>query len=769
MKRTLSFDEVVYDINLNNSDTVQKKDDSPEYCDIYKKLKLAFSIQKEGYNIYIADTYSKYKTENIINYVKEILKDRESPKDICYVIYEDAKYPAPLLLKNSSGKKLKNIIESIKDNYYNSIVNFYTSSENKEKESILDDIYKKRSHHMGVLLELAKNEGFDLKSTNQGLAFIPLKSGIAMTEKEYDTLENKDRDDILEKAAKLKNHTEGILEELKELEISSINKIKGILKLYLKKVESKNRARFRRYLINDEKSMEYFKYINKKIQEELVENYSMNFEDDEEKISEIINRFQVNVIVDNSNNSTPQVIFEADAAIGNLAGNIEYENHNGVYSTDVSLITSGDILKANEGCLIIRMSSLINNIGSYYYLKKVLLNQKAYYDFNKGYLEIFSLNGLSPLPIDIDLKVILIGDTESYDLLYSYDEDFKSLFPIRAEFNPIVDITPGVVSSVVSCISDTIKNNGLCNISEEAVKEVFRYLSRRASNKKKLCMEKLEIEKVLFLAHNHAADKGTEITKKCITEVIYGQELIQEEIMKTYSSKKILIQVQGETVGTVNALSVIDLGYVRFGKPMRITSICTKGNGRVIDVHKENNLSGNIHGKSVAIIQGALSKFFPPYEPIPVDFHLSFEQTYGMLEGDSASVAELISIISSLGKIPVKQNIAVTGSINQFGEIQPIGGVNEKIEGFFNVCTMDNDTPKAGVLIPAMNIDEVVLNPQVEQAVKEGVFKIYTMSVLTDALEILLLKEEETIETLMLTLKNEIDKYKVQKNIIKNL
>ncbi|MDD7794561.1 AAA family ATPase [Clostridium sp. 'White wine YQ'] len=765
MKRILPIDEVIYNIDLNNAFPLREKNNLPEYYDVYKKIKFAFNINKEGYNVYVVDSFSKDKIENIMNYVNESLSSKESPKDICYVIYEDSRYPTPLLVKNSLGKKLKKVIELIKEDYFDAIVDFYNSSDNKEKEDILDDIYKKRSHHIGVLIDLAKNQGFDLKSTSQGFAFIPLKEGIAMTEKEYDTLKHKDREDILNKASKLKSDAAEILEELKELEITSIKKIKDILKEYLKKIQLANESKYEKDLVDDENSLEYFKFVNYDIQEALIENYTMNFDDDEDKIIEIINKYVVNVIVDNSDNKTPRVIFEEDPTINNLLGNIEYENHNGVYTTDISLITAGSILKANEGCLILRMSSLVNNAGSYYYLKKTLLNQKVSYDFNRGYFELLSLNGLKPLPIDINLKVILIGDFESYDLLYNYDEDFENLFSLRSQFNPVVDINNQVISEIMNSILEVVDKNNLHKVTEPAIKEIFKYLSRKASNRKKIYINKKEIEKILFLADNYSKIYGNEITEKAIIEGLYDQELVEKEILKSYGDKKVLLDVMGERIGAVNALSVIDLGYLSFGKPIRVTSICTKGQGRIIDAQKESNLSGNIHSKSVAIIHGVLSNFFSAYETMPVDFHLSFEQTYGMLDGDSASVAQLISILSSLSKIPVRQNIAVTGSINQFGEVQPIGGVNEKIEGFFNVCSLMNNVENKGVLIPSLNADEIVLNPKVEKAVKEGTFTIYTMDTLSDALEILMLKEGETIENLLGTLKSEVDKYKSMKKL----
>lgn len=467
--------------------------------------------------------------------------------------------------------------------------------------------------------------------------------------------------------------------------------------------------------------------------------YSLNYDEDEEKINEIISKYAVNIIVDNSENKTPQVIYEEDPSINNLLGNIEYENHNNVYTTDVSLIKAGSMLNANGGCLIIRANSLFTNSNAYYYLKKSLISGKVNLDYNRGYLELLSLSSLKPEPININEKVILIGDYETYDVLYNYDEDFKKIFKVRAEYEPVVDINEGTKKALISNIYNLCEINKLKKPTSSAIKEIAKYLSRKAENRNKLFLDDIEINKLLMLSNNRVANEQKEtIDAEDLQEVAYSQENIQREILDNYREKKILVKVNGTAVGQINALSVIDTGYFRFGKPIRITCSCYKGDGNIIDVQKESNLSGNIHSKSINILKGYINKFATAYSRLPVDFHLSFEQLYGKIDGDSASVAEIISILSSLSKIPVKQNIAVTGSINQFGEVQPIGGVNEKIEGFFNICKTIDCTVNKGVLIPYSNKDDIVLNHEVEAEIEKGNFHIYTMDTVEDAVEVLM-------------------------------
>lgn len=250
------------------------------------------------------------------------------------------------------------------------------------------------------------------------------------------------------------------------------------------------------------------------------------------------------------------------------------------------------------------------------------------------------------------------------------------------------------------------------------------------------------------------------IERKDIIETVYERELIEEEYDKLFKENKILISVKEEKVGVINALAVIDTGYYSFGKPMRITCVAQSGNGRIIDIQKENKLSGKIHEKSVSILKGLLNNLISPYEELPVDFYLSFEQTYGLIDGDSASIAEVICILSALSKRPIKQNIAVTGSVNQLGEVQPIGGVNEKIEGFFRMCKYIDTVQDKGVLIPDLNKDDLILDPEIENAVEKGEFHIYVMNTLEDAIETLILNDGETLEEFYKKIKFEIDRYK---------
>lgn len=748
------------DLNEGDDNKIRLKD-IPEITSAYEKIKRAISIDEEGYNLYIIDSFSKDKLENLTKFIEKLYKSAEAPKDICYVTINDPKRPEPIFLTNGKGAKLKETIENIKNSYYEVAMEFYNTSSESEKDRIIDEVHSKRTNYIGELMEMAKIDGFDVKATNGGFAFIPLKEGEAMTEKEYDELSEEDKDSIVLKASNLKKKAEVVLEKLKDIEITSMKKLKGIYAEFMDIEMEDEKEDCLLNFIDDDDAYEYLEKVFYSIEKELVDCYTMNVEDDESDINEVLDKYDISVLVDNTNNKNPRVIYEEDPNVTNLFGNIEYENHNGLYSTDLSLISPGSMLQANEGCIIIRLNQLAMNNYSYYYLKKTLMSGKVNIDSSRGYLDIISINGVKPKAVPVNVKVILIGDYESYDILYNADDDFKSLFPIRVEFSNYVKNQPIKGKVLKDYILDRGKKHYINKISDDAIKEIIKYLSRVAECRGKICIEDKNIDRLLILANNIVELDGREIiSDKDIRNVAYEKSLIEDEILEMYEDSKIILTLSGEKVGAINGLAVLSSGYFTFGKPMRLTCVACKGEGKILDIQKESNMSGSIHEKSINILSGLLSNLIIPYEKLPVDFHLSFEQTYGQIDGDSASVAEILCILSSLSKVGIKQNIAVTGSINQFGEVQAIGGVNEKIEGFYKVCKLLDNTKDKGVLIPAANSEDLVLNKEVEEAIEKGEFHIYTMENLQDAIEVMMLDNKTSYKDLFKIIEKEVEKYK---------
>ncbi len=762
MKKELTPSEIIFCASYTDTIKKNKNNRIPELTSTLNKIKKSLTIQKDGYNIYYVDSFSKEKMKKLIENINSVYETLPPPKDICYATSQEQPNPIALFLPNGKGNLLKEMIEDIKEKYLECIINFYSNSSDEEKEGIIEDISEKRSNYITKLMESAKTKNFDVKATSGGFVFIPLKDeGNEMTENEYEKLESTTQETIENQATKLKKEAEGILEALKDIEIRSIERLKDIYKDFIKKNMQKYKDELLLQFISQDDVYKYLLQMYDDVEEKIIDCYTINLDEDEEYIKEIFSKYDVNVIVDNSSIDHPRVIYEDDPTITNLIGNVEYRNNNGGYSTDVSLISAGSLLKANEGCLILRLNSLISSGLSYYYLKKTLIHGKVSYNYTRNYLEVISIAGLKPESIPINLKVILIGDYDSFRILYDNDEDFKRIFPIKIEAEAEVKYNIAIRNSIETIIKEKIKKDNLLEITDDAFNEIIKFLSRVSGEKSKISVDDYYINKLLYLGDNNAKEDGRKsIEKQDIIDAAYEDEKILEDVMEGYKSKKILITTSGKLVGIINALSVVGNGAYSFGKPMRVTCLSYMGDGRIIDVHRECKMSGNIHEKSISILRGLITKLVSPYERLPVDLQLSFEQTYGMVEGDSASVAEIICILSALSQRPIRQNIAVTGSINQFGEIQAIGGVNEKIEGFHRVCSAIDKINNKGVLIPSANVNELILRSEVEEDIRKKKFHIYTMENLDDAIEVLMLDEGENVKNFYKEIENEMLKYK---------
>lgn len=760
MKNKLNPNEIIF--CLNSDDNVSEKNidllDVQEFKTPYDKIKRILKIKKSEYNIYLIDSFLKEKVNTLISIIEKEYESLEAPNDICYASINDKEKPFPIFVSNGRGIQLKEDIKVLKEKYKTTILEFTSDSYTKEKDDILNNLKESRDNHLNELITLATNEGFEMKATNDGFVFIPLKDGKEMSENDYDNLDEEIKDQLINKAEKLKEESSEILLALKDVEVTSLKKLKNILGEYIEeKLKDFKDDILLEYIVDDD-VYNYLDTFYKKIEEELIEIYNIDIEEEEKELDKIIEKYSIEVIVDNSEYNHPRVIFEDDPNIGKLLGTIEYENQNGNYTTDLSLISAGSLLEANGGCIILRLKDLITN-NSYQYLKKALLSKKLTFDSNRNYLEVLSINGLKLEPININVKVILIGDYESYNILYNNDEDFKNLFPVKVQI-PIEVKLNDKVKEIKNLIKNIREKNCDLEITEEGINSIIKHFVRIASSRENINIDYKEIEKIILLSEQIAYSEEKEIIDKdIINKVIYEDDMIEEEYINMYKEDKVFVNLRGKRVGDINGLAVLDTGTHTFGKTMRITCNVFKGDGTVHDLHKEAKLSGKIHEKSISILKSILLSKWEKTQNLPINLYLSFEQSYGLIEGDSASVAEMICMLSAITERGIRQNIAVTGSLNQFGEVQPIGGVNEKIEGFFKICKELNLLKGSGVLIPRTNINELVLNDEVEEEILKGNFSIYYMDKLDEAIEILILDENESVADFNRYLVDKIEEY----------
>jgi lon-related putative ATP-dependent protease len=458
--------------------------------------------------------------------------------------------------------------------------------------------------------------------------------------------------------------------------------------------------------------------------------------------AQFFKKYDVNVIVDNSQRDGAPVILELNPNYNNLVGRIEKEMQMGALNTDFTLIKPGALLRANGGFLVLQVEDVLRNVYSWEALKRALRSGELRIEEGQEQLGLMSIKTLRPQPIPLDLKVVLIGKPLIYYLLQKFDDDFEELFRVKADYDVTMDAEEGNTESFVGFISHFVATEGLRHFSRDGAAKMLEYASRRADHKGKLSTEFGNISDVIREANFWAADDGAEQVEarhvsRALEEKVYRSNLIKEKIQELIREGTILIDTTESRAGQVNGLSVVSLGDYTFGRPNRITATVTPGRSGVVDIEREAKLGGPVHSKGVLILTGYLSNTFNRRESMSMSGRVVFEQSYQGVEGDSASSAELYALLSSLAGAPITQSIAVTGSVNQYGAVQAVGGINEKIEGFFDVCSLRGLDGSQGVMIPESNVKNLMLREDVVEAIDRGDFNVWAVSTVAEGIELL--------------------------------
>ncbi len=450
----------------------------------------------------------------------------------------------------------------------------------------------------------------------------------------------------------------------------------------------------------------------------------------------------MNVIVDNSDLQGTPVIIEPNPTHKNLFGRMQKEAQFGVLTTDFTMIRGGSLHRANGGYLVITAEDLLRNLFSYDSLKRALTNECITIEEAGERLGFITTKSLKPEPIPLGVKVVLVGHPALYRQLYLLDTDFKELFKVKADFDTTMDRTEENTQKYASFVCTLCQKGNLKHVDASGLAKIVEYGSRLSQDQQKLSTRFGEIADIIREANFYATQENSEYVtaghvKKAIDEKFYRSNLIQEKIREMIERNILLIDTDGETVGQANGLSVLSLGDFAFGAPSRVTASIALGREGIVDIQREAKLAGPIHTKGVMILSGYLAEKYAQDKPLSLSARLVFEQSYGMVEGDSASSTELYAILSALSGIPIKQGFAVTGSVNQKGEVQAIGGVNEKVEGFFEVCKAKGLTGEQGVLIPQSNVQNLMLKEEVVEAVQTGKFHVFAVENIDQGIEIL--------------------------------
>lgn len=714
-----------------------------------KALQFGLDITNHGYNIYVAGPPGTGKETAVKDFLKEVAKSKSVPSDWVYVNNFSTPYePKAIALPSGKGKEFQADMSQLVSEAQRELPEAFQSEEYAEKrDATVQVIEETRKELLSDLNERAREAGFVLQSTQVGIATIPIVNGEPLDEKEFMNLSAEKREEIHEKQQELMKDLRSTMRKIKALQVQineSIEKLNHEVALFtighlidnLQEKYSDN-SDIVSYLGAVEKDI--VDNVKQFIEEPSVPNTPLPTE----WLKELpFRKYEVNVIVDNTELTGAPVITENNPTYPNLFGRIEKEAQFGILSTDFTMIRSGSLHRANGGYLVIPTEELLRNMFSYDSLKRDLQNQAITIEEAAERLGYMTTKGLKPSPIPLDIKVVLIGDPLFYQLLYIRDATFKELFKVKADFDTSMDRNEDSIKQYASFICTLCKKEKLTHLDASAVAKVIAYGSRLVSDQKKLSTKFADIADVIKEAHFYATqDKADQVTDthviKALEEKEYRSSMIQEKIEEMIDRGIILIDTEGVATGQVNGLSVISLGDFTFGKPSRLTSSIGIGREGIIDIEREAQLGGRIHTKGVMILSGYLTQKYAQKNPLSLTARLVFEQSYEGVEGDSASSAELYALLSSLSDIPLTQELAVTGSVNQKGEVQAIGGVNHKIEGFFEVCKAKGFTGSQGVLIPESNVTNLMLKEEVVHAVEKGTFHIYAVGTIDEGIEIL--------------------------------
>lgn len=706
------------------------------------------SIAREGFNIFALGPAGVGKRSIIQSILLHEAIKRPTPPDICYVHnFSNPRHPSALMLPPGQGENLANDMHQLIEILRTSIPAIFESKAYASQiKEIQEETRRKQEEAYLVLENDAESQGVAILRTGEGFMLAAKEGDKIVSEEEFDSLPKPERNAKESVMRKIHGQLTAYLEQIPVWQKEQRENIKELFKSFtLLQVGSAIDDLKKKY----DSLPEVAAYLND-VQQSILESpidfrrkaetpSLMNMGNDENAL----NRYVVNVIVKNANLTGAPVFFEEHPNFTNLVGRIDHLSHFGALLTDSTLIRSGALHKANGGYLIIDAVKLLTQPFAWEGLKRALRAREIRVENVNQITGFISTVSLEPVPIPLDIKVVLLGERQVYYWLSAYDPDFLELFKVAADFNEEIERSPENCTLFAQLLKVLLHKDKLKPLTKEAVGEVINYASRIIGDSLKISTHVRKLTDLLGEADYFASLEGHTVTEASDVELAIEHQTIRASRIKERTHEEIrrgslLIHTEGEKVGQVNALSYVLLGGFPFGHPMRITARVGVGRGEVIDIEREAKLGGPIHSKGVLILSGYLNGHFARKKPLSLSASLVFEQSYGGIEGDSATIAEVCALISAITDVPIKQSIAVTGSMDQHGHVQPIGGVNEKIEGFFDVCSMRTLTGEQGVIIPKANLGHLMLRKDVVLAAKKGKFNIYAVETVDQALEILM-------------------------------
>lgn len=715
-------------------------------------LRFGIGVRRPGFNILVTGAPGSGRMDAVKKVLALAVQGGKVPGDLCYLNnFKDPEAPILVRLGQGQGARLKKSMQGLVDELRKEVPKLFESPEYLARKNEINEAYEKKTASFFMNLEKqVKEAGFALVTfqgrQGQPPEVMPVVDGEPTPVLKLEQMVDKGRfprdefERIKAKHSEIKSEIDSIFLQVRQLQKEIQEKNRQADKTMFSNLADDLIAPLREDFACEELN-EYFQHMI----DNMVENIAIFFAQEQPPhmpVGDPFEQYTVNVLVDNSEQQGPPVIIEEYPTYRNLFGSIErIVDRSGVWRTDFSRIKAGSFVRANGGYLVLNLLDAIMEPGVWQSLKRALKSRKMEIQtYDPFYL--FTTSSMKPEPIEMDIKVIVLADTYMYHLLQHYDDDVPKIFKVRADFDTTMDNTGEAVSQFARFVRARCAEHGLRPFDRTAVAALVEEAVRMGGRQEKMAATFPKLTDLLMEAEYFAQQAGRDMVERddvaqAVEARIHRSSLIEEKIQDMIDRGSIMIDTDGAKVGQINGLAVYSMGDIMFGKPSRITVATSMGKAGIINIEREADLSGSTHNKGVLILGGYLRKMFAQDKPLAMSASIAFEQSYSGVDGDSASSTEMYALLSSLSGVPIKQGVAVTGSVNQNGEVQAIGGVNHKIEGFFACCKARGLNGEQGVIIPKANVKDLMLKPEVVDAVRGGTFHIWSVGTIEQGIEIL--------------------------------
>jgi lon-related putative ATP-dependent protease len=734
-------------IEFERSDELQSSDSGPGHDRAIDAIRFGIDIARDGHNVFVLGRHGTHRHGLASELATAQARRDPTPDDWCYVNnFETPERPGTLRFPAGRGMAFRDDMRELIEELRFAIPAAFEGDDYRaQRKAVEAETQKALEEQWKGLEERAEQEGIGILQTPTGYVLAPIRDGEVIGEEDFAKLPEPEREEVQAKIRRLSDELQIHIEHMPQLRKRHRERVKALDRQVTEHAVGVLLADLKKKYAELPQVVAYLDSV----QAHIIGN-SQDFHEQDRSSPPLLSRedsqsfaqYDVNVLVSNEEGANAPVKFEANPTYNNIVGKVEHRSEMGALVTDFRLIRAGALLEANGGYLILDAHRLLGRPFAWDALKQALFAREVKIESPGESWGFMSTTTLKPEPIPLDIKIILIGERWMYYVLCDYDSEFGDLFKVAADLDDDLERTDDNVAAFARLVADRIRSLGLLSFGRNAVCRVIDFQARRAEDSERMSLHMRSLEDLLAQSDYWARQRGAETVdevdvRKAVEQIDRRLSRSKAKVIDAIERDVLLIDTEGTCVGQVNGLSVVSLGRAEFGHPIRITATTRMGSGKVVDIEREIELGGAIHSKGVLILSAVLSSRYAREVPLALQGNIVFEQTYGGVDGDSASVGELCALISSIGGLPLRQDIAVTGSINQLGRVQVVGGVNEKIEGFFDVCKARGLTGSQGVIIPKDNVKHLMLREDVAQMAEDGQFAVYAVTHIDEAIALL--------------------------------